>query len=199
MEHYFTNNSELRSEIRSIDYQYDGFLFHFFSDNGVFSKKKIDYGSCSLVETFLEKNEDKINAILDVGCGYGFMGIVLAKILGCNLTLVDVNKRALNLSQENVNKNKINAEILESNVYEKVTKKYDLIITNPPIRAGKKIVLEIVLNAHNYLEEKGCLWVVIRKDQGAKSVIKEMEKIYDINLIKKDRGFYVINAKKKLT
>lgn len=199
MEHYFTNNEALKSELRTINYKYKEYVFSFSSDNGVFSKDKIDYGSRLLVETFLETNKEKVESLLDVGCGYGFMGIVLSKILNCSATLIDVNKRAVHLTKMNIKENKVNAESYVSDVYENVEKKYDLIITNPPIRAGKEIVLNILNNGEEYLSDTGNLWFVIRKNQGAKSISKELENRYIINITKKDKGFYIINAKKKLT
>lgn len=195
MEHYFTNNEALKSELRTIDYKYQDFVFHFNSDNGVFSKNKIDFGSRLLVETILESQEIS-GEILDVGCGYGFMGIVLTKVFQCKATLVDVNKRAVHLTKMNIKENKVEGDAVESNIYENVTNKYDCIITNPPIRAGKKTVLEILLGAEEYLKEEGMLWFVIRKDQGAKSIIKELEQKYKINVVKKEKGFYIITAKK---
>lgn len=199
MEHYFTNNEALKSELRTITYKYKEHVFHFNSDNGVFSKDKIDYGSRLLVETFLEVNEEKVESLLDVGCGYGFMGIVISKILDCSATLIDVNKRAVHLTKMNSKENNVNAESFVSDVYENVTNKYDLIVTNPPIRAGKEIVLKILNDAKEYLSDTGTLWFVIRKNQGAKSTIKELENSYITNINKKDKGFYIINAKKKLT
>ena len=195
LEHYFTNNTELKSELRNIKYNYKTYSFNFYSDNGVFSKSKIDYGSKLLIETFLEKNQDKINHILDIGCGYGFMGIVLSKILNTKVTLVDVNKRAVHLTKMNIKENQVEANAIESNIYENIEGKYDLIITNPPIRAGKKVVLEILKNSKFYLTEQGSLWFVIRKDQGAKSIVKELLEVFDVKLIEKDKGFYIFHAK----
>ena len=199
MEHYFTNNEALKSELRIIDYKYKEHVFHFNSDNGVFSKDKIDFGSRLLIETLLNQNNKDISSILDVGCGYGFMGIVLSKVLNCPTTLIDVNKRAVHLTKMNIKENRVEAASFVSDIYETVTEKYDCIITNPPIRAGKEVVLSILKNAIHYLNEEGMLWFVIRKDQGAKSIKKEIEKIYETNIVKKDKGFYIINAKKKLT
>ncbi len=196
MEHYFTNNEALKSELRTIDYKYKEHVFNFNSDNGVFSKNKIDFGSRLLVETILERKEWNNKEILDVGCGYGFIGIVLAKVLQCKVTLVDVNKRAVHLTKMNIKENKVDAKVIESNIYENIDNQYDCIITNPPIRAGKKVVLEILLGAEKHLKEEGTLWFVIRKDQGAKSIIKELENNYKINIEKKEKGFYIMSAKK---
>lgn len=199
MEHYFTNNEALKSELRIIEYKYKTRAFRFYSDNGVFSKNKIDFGSRLLIESFLEQNEKSVTTLLDVGCGYGFLGITIAKLLNTKTTLIDVNKRALHLAKMNSKENKVNVEVLESNIYENVKENYDCIITNPPIRAGKKVVLNILLNAQEHLKENGTLWFVIRKDQGAKSILKEIEKIYNTIILKKEKGFFIINAKKKLT
>ena len=195
LEHYFTNNKELKSEFRTIKYTYDIYSFTFTSDNGVFSKSKIDFGSKTLIETYLKENKKKVNSILDVGCGYGFMGIVLSKILNVKATLIDVNKRAVHLTEKNIKENKVNAEAIVSDIYETVQNKYDLIITNPPIRAGKQVVYEILNSAKNYLNENGEVWFVIRRDQGAKSTMKALENIYKIELIKKEKGFFIIKAK----
>lgn len=194
MDHYFTSNENLKSEIRHIKYTINGVDFTFISDIGVFSKNKVDYGTKLLIETYL-KNKKGIKNALDVGCGYGIIGIVLGKLLSCEVLMVDVNKRSVHLTERNIKLNKIEAESILSNCYEQVNKKYDLIITNPPIKAGKKIVNEILLGAKKYLNKDGELWCVIRKDAGAKSFIKTMENDYKVEIIKKDKGFYIIKSK----
>ena len=201
MEQYFTNNPDLKSEIRTIIYKYKGHTLNFYSDNGVFSKNKIDFGSNLLLETLFEKykniNNENLN-ILDVGCGYGLLGISMAKILGTKATLCDVNKRALHLAKKNADVNSVSSlvQVIESNVYENITDIYDLIITNPPIRAGKEIVYSILDGARDYLKEGGELWMVIRKDQGAKSTMKHLEENYKCELVEKSKGFYIIKAEK---
>ena len=96
----------------------------FFSDNGVFSKNHLDYGSRLLIETFL-KNESDYENILDLGCGYGLIGISLAKITGKNVTMCDVNKRALHLCERNIKINEVDGKAYESNAYECVKNKYE--------------------------------------------------------------------------
>lgn len=196
LEHYFTNNENLKSEIKEINYEFDNEKFVFLSDNGVFSKDKVDFGSKSLVETFLASTENVSN-VLDVGCGYGFMGITISKMLNCHVDMIDINKRAIHLTKKNIENNKVDCTAFLSNIYENVTNKYDVIITNPPIRAGKKVVLEILEKAKDYLTNHGELWFVIRKDQGAKSIAKLLENSYFCEEICKNKGFYIFKAKKR--
>ena len=90
--------------------------------------------------------------------------------------------------------NSTNINVFESNTYSNIDSKYSCIITNPPIRAGKKVVYDIVMNAKDYLEESGKLFLVIRKEQGAKSLIKDLEKIYDVEILEKKKGFYILKC-----
>lgn len=196
MEHYFTNNENLKSELITIVYKCDDDEFTFFSDNGVFSKKKIDFGSNLLIKTIISKVNKKNIDILDVGCGYGLIGISLAKKLSSHVLMSDINKRALHLTKKNIVINKIDGEVIESNAYENITSTYDLIVTNPPIRAGKKQVYNILDNASNHLNNNGELWFVIRKEQGAKSTIEHLKERYQVNIMEKSKGFYIIMAKK---
>jgi len=195
LEHYFTNNQNLKSELRDINFSFDGINFRFKSDNGVFSKNKIDFASLFLVKTFLSSNKKNIESILDVGCGYGFIGITLSKILNKHVDMVDINKRAIHLCKMNIDINKVDANVEESNIYEKVCNNYDLIITNPPIRAGKSVLMDFLKGGLARLNKDGELWFVISKDQGAKSVKKELEKICTCELIEKSKGFWVLSAK----
>ena len=195
MNQYFVNNNNLKSEEKVINYHYNSFSFTFLSDNGVFSKNKIDYASKLLIETYLKEKHD-IHNFLDVGCGYGFLSIVLSKVLNIKGLGIDINKRALKLAKKNNTLNESLVTYIESDIYNKVNDKYDLIITNPPIRAGKNIVLTILKDASKYLNEEGELWFVINKNQGAKSIIKEINSLYKIEIKEKSNGFYIFLAKK---
>ena len=199
MEHYFTNPENLKSEIRCIKFSLDAYDFMFKSDNGVFSKNRIDYASLFLVKTFLATNKKEVNSILDIGCGYGFIGITLSKILNKHVDMIDINKRAVHLCKMNIEENKVDCTCVEGNIYEGVDKKYDLIITNPPIRAGKKVLMEFLEGGLARLNKDGELWFVISKDQGAKSVKKVLEKSSSCEIIEKSKGFWVISAKNLLT
>lgn len=194
MEHYFTNNENLKSNFRTIIYKHDDITLKFTSDLGVFSKDKVDFGSNLLIDTYFNHGRENIT-LLDVGCGYGIIGIVLAKIMNTKSTLIDVNKRALHLSEMNIKNIGVDAKTFESNIYENVTDKYDVIITNPPIRTGKQTVLKFLVGAKKHLNKDGELWFVIRKDQGAKSIIEYLKDFYTIEILEKSKGFFIIRAK----
>lgn len=196
LEHYFTNNDNLKSEIRELSYNIQNSNFKFLSDNGVFAKNKIDYASSFLVTTFLNKHADISGAtLLDVGCGYGFIGIVISKLRKVKADLIDINKRALHLCEQNIKINKVQCQAYLSDCYESVNDKYDYIITNPPIRAGKKVIEKILQEAKKHLHDDGELWFVINKDQGAKSMQKLLAKEYNIEVVDKSKGFFVFCAK----
>lgn len=193
---YFENNQNLESNINKISYYFKGIKLDFLSDNGVFSKKQIDFGSSLLLKT-IELEQAK--TVLDVGCGYGTIGLVIAKSSpNVLVNMVDVNLRAIDLAKQNMYNNNIkNTEIFVSNIYENVTKKYDVIVSNPPIRAGKKVVHGISLGAYEHLNEGGSYWCVIQKKQGAESLYKALANVFFIvEVVQKDKGYWIIKALK---
>lgn len=194
MSQYFENDKNIKSQLKKINYLIFNKNFTFYTDNGVFAKNGVDYGSKLLLETIVDSSF-LYHSILDVGCGYGTLGIILNKVYNCPTTMIDINKRALHLARRNILENKCNdILIFESDAYAKIEDKYDLIITNPPIHAGKKKVYEILLEAKNYLTENGKLFFVIHKDQGAKSVIRDLSEKYKIEVLRKEKGFFIILA-----
>ena len=194
MEHYFTNNENLKSDFRTIIYKYGDETLEFTSDLGVFSKDKVDFGSRLLMETYFKHGRKGVK-LLDVGCGYGVMGISISKIMNTESTLIDVNRRAVHLSKMNIKANKVNAVAFESDIYSNVTEKYDVIITNPPIRTGKQTVMKFLTGAKEHLAENGELWIVMRKDQGAKSAMEKLKDMYNLEVLEKSKGFFIIVAK----
>ena len=197
MTQYFENNDRLKNNRESHQVIIKDQRYTFITDNGVFSKRGLDFGTRTLLETI---PLDRINGnVLDVGCGYGFMGVSLAKIKNAHVTMCDVNKRALHLAEKNALENGVSnsVKVIESDIYQNITDIYDLIITNPPIRAGKNVVYGILDGARDRLKAKGELWFVIRKDQGAKSTIKHVEENYDVEVVTKSKGFYIVKATKR--
>lgn len=193
MGQYFTNDDNLKSCIKKLDCFLLGKKMTFYTDNGVFSKDGVDFGSRLLLETIC--NEDLGESILDVGCGYGVLGLTLNKVKGCKVTMCDVNRRALHLTSRNCKENEcVSVSVVESDCYSNIEGKFSSIITNPPIRAGKKIVYGILTNARNYLIDGGKLFFVVRKEQGAKSIISDMSKLYNVEVLERKKGFFIIKC-----
>lgn len=193
MGQYFTNDNSIPSKLVKTKAVVLNNSFIFYTDNGVFSKDGLDFGSRLLLENIplTEIGE----SLLDVGCGYGVFGIILNKILGVKVTMCDVNRRALHLAEKNIKENKCSdCSVIESNCYQNINSKYSTIITNPPIRAGKEVVYEILEGAKDYLLPGGRLFFVVRKEQGAKSIISDMQKIYNVEVLERKKGFFIIKC-----
>ena len=193
MGQYFTNDNSIPSKLVKTRAVVLNNSFIFYTDNGVFSKDGLDFGSRLLLENIplTEIGE----SLLDVGCGYGVFGIILNKILGVKVTMCDVNRRALHLAEKNIKENKCSdCSVIESNCYQNINSKYSTIITNPPIRAGKKVVYEILEGAKDYLLPGGRLFFVVRKEQGAKSIISDMQIIYNVEVLERKKGFFIIKC-----
>lgn len=196
---YFATDPNVKHDERIVDYHLDNIDLKFTTDAGVFSKLRIDYGSSVLIKVMKEQSFPSVG-ILDVGCGYGPIGLFAAKFWPHQeIDMVDVNKRALNLAKRNAKLNEItNVNIFASNGYEQVDKKYGLIVTNPPVRAGKKVVDQIIANAKSHLVENGLLLVVLQKKQGAPSAKKLMTKTYsNCEILKRDKGYYILASRNK--
>lgn len=198
-DHYYTSNPNSKSNPEKFTTSLLGHSFEFTTDSGVFSKDKIDYGSKVLIEAVVDSELIK-GDLLDMGCGYGPIGISLAnKFKDKTIHMVDVNERALDLARGNALDNKVeNVEIYQSSTFEEVKKdNFAGVITNPPIRAGKKVVHEILEDSYNYLKDGGQLFVVIQKKQGAPSAKKKMEEVFDnVERIVLDNGYWVLMSQK---
>jgi len=201
MSHYFTNDENQKSNEQEFQTGILGQKFKFITDIGVFSKGELDDASRFLIETVapvLPKGD-----VLDVGCGYGAIGISLAS-LNPELTvhMVDINLRATNLALRNAENNGIsNIQIYESDLYQQVEKKdFTTIVSNPPIRAGKKVVHDILAGAFDYLIEGGTLTIVIGKQHGAASAEKKMEEVFgNVERLDRKKGFWILQSTKITT
>ncbi|ALV22286.1 MULTISPECIES: class I SAM-dependent methyltransferase [Carnobacterium] len=199
-DHYFTNKPSAASEHSAWTYELRGQTFKFVTDLGVFSKKTVDFGSRLLVET-LDLTSLVEGDILDVGCGYGPIGLAFAKEASeRTVEMVDVNERALGLAKQNASNNRIgNVSIHISDIYEQVAQKeFAAVVSNPPIRAGKSVVHGILTGAYDYLKKDGILMIVIQKKQGAPSAKAKMEETFgNAEVISKDKGYWIIQSVKR--
>lgn len=199
MEHYFTNSPKVKSQRREIEFKLFNENFKFITDNGVFSKDKLDLGSKILIESFFKSNTNDDISILDIGCGYGVISVIIKKILKLpKITLSDVNKRAIELAVENLKLNDIkDFNIVISDLFEKIKGSFDIIISNPPIRAGKNTIFKLYEDSYNYLNKSGNFYCVIMTKHGAKSTEKKLKEIFDkVECINIEKGYRVYKATK---
>lgn len=196
MSHYFENDENVKSCVKSIDIYFKDKYFKFASDNGVFSKDGVDVGSKLLVETYVAYGRK--GRVLDVGSGIGVIGIMISKFNNCEVDMLEINKRAVSLCEKNIFDNELDkCRVFESDVYEKADGVYDAVVSNPPIRAGKSVVFEILEKAKEHLVDNGELWVVIRKKQGADSAKKKLMDVYgNCEVVNKDKGFCILKSVK---
>ena len=189
MSHYFINDDSLKDKEKIIHSEIQGV--------NLSSKDKIDYGTKLLLNSI--DIDDMKGDVLDLGCGIGVIGITIKSKNNLVLVdMVDVNERGINLSKYNMKLNGVNTNIFISDVYSNINKKYDYIITNPPIRAGKEVVRKFLFGGYDYLNDNGMLYFVMRKDHGVKSMIKELESKYNVTIVNKDKGFYIVSLTKHL-
>lgn len=193
---YYEDNRDLAHDVQELSVELLGLPLHFLTDAGVFSKNAIDYGSRVLLDNF---QPEGAKTLLDVGCGYGTLALTLAKKYGLKATLVDVNSRALDLAKKNTDKNNIEVNgIFLSNIYDNVEGKFDAVISNPPIRAGKEVVHTILSDAYEHLNDDGHLTIVIQKKQGAPSAQKKMKDVFgNCEIVAKDKGYYILRSYKE--
>ena len=192
---YYAENPDAAHDIHELRVELLGEKMTFLTDAGVFSKKMVDFGSQLLLKC-LEVNQGE--TVLDVGCGYGPLGLSLVKAYGVQATMVDINNRALDLARQNAERNKVEATIFQSNIYEQVEGQFDHVISNPPIRAGKQVVHEIIEKSKDFLEIGGDLTIVIQKKQGAPSAKSKMEDVFgNCEILKKDKGYYILRSVKE--
>ena len=198
MSHYFQNDPNLASNLQKISFDIDGLHVSLWTDNGVFSKSRVDEGSFAFLKVLLPLGLS--GKILDLGCGYGTIGLTIALASPeASITLADINTRALALCEKNAQELGLSQRvtILQSDIYEKIEGHFDSIVVNPPIRAGKRVTYAMYEGAKQRLIDGGSLFIVIRKAQGAPSASKYIEELFgNITLLKRDKGYYIYQAKK---
>ena len=191
-EYYYTNNPTSEHEERHFTSVFMGRTLAFETDAGVFSKQHIDPGSEILCKSLPELH----GRVLDMGCGWGAMTVMaLARFPALDVTMADVNERALDLAVRNVQKNGMQAKAVLSDGFERVEGEFDTVMTNPPIRAGKAVIYRMFEDAKAHLAEGGRLFLVIRKQQGAPSALKYLSTLFvSAEVIEKSGGYWVIRC-----
>ena len=195
MEHYYSNSPKVTSKELTIQAKLRDREWTFTSDAGVFSKTGIDFGTRLLIET-VEVTDGY--TILDLGCGYGVVGIVLgAETSRGTITFADINERAVMLARKNCQRHRItNASFFVSDGFQELPgQKFQHIVLNPPIRAGKAKIYSLFNDAADYLEPAGVFWIVIHKKHGADSAIKKLETLYkSVKIVNKKSGYQIIRV-----
>jgi len=196
-EHYYSNQPTAAHDRKMLEVELRGKKLKLMTDTGVFSKGAIDFGSRLLIET-IEIAADA--NVLDIGCGYGPIGLSAALLAPQGrVTMADVNERALALAAENARLNGIrNVQIVISDLFQELSgMAFSVIVSNPPIRAGKQIVHRLFEDAYAHLVDNGELWIVIQKKQGAPSAVEKLEQLFgDVKEITRSKGYWIIKAKK---
>lgn len=196
-DHYYTQRPAAEHEEATFTAKLRGMDFTFTTDAGVFSRERVDFGSLLLIEAM---QIDPTDTVLDMGCGYGPIGAVAARLAHQGYVyMVDVNERAAALARRNLRANKImNADVRVGDALEPVRGiAFDTILTNPPIRAGKAVIYRMVDEAHEALKPGGSLWVVIQNKQGAPSMKKKLQERFG-NVLDVDRkaGYHIYQSVK---
>ena len=196
--HYYSRTQDgIESNPSQYKFNFRDHSFVFNTDNGVFSKDYIDYGSFAMLKAFIPNAIEL--PILDMGAGYGPIGIVVSALYNKKAIMCEINERAYSLALKNIKANNSIAEVYNSNLYEKVEgMQFSSIITNPPIRAGKETVFKIYDGALTHLATGGELWVVIQKKQGAPSSKEHLESLFgNCEIITRDKGYYILKSVKR--
>ena len=197
MSHYFTTD-ETAHDYREIEYTFKNTVYNFKTDRGVFSKDQIDYGTRVLIHGVFSDNEQGGASLIDMGAGYGPVGIILGKVLNVQPVMVEVNEDAISLLNDNIAKNQISAKVLSREDYDGTDAGAELYVTNPPFRAGKDVVTDIIEDGFNRLETAGKFYMVVQKKQGMKSYKKLIEQLFgNVEVLLKEKGYYVLKGIKR--
>ena len=196
MAHYFTDNRNLEENRKEHSFRFSGHLYTFVTDNGVFSKTGVDRGTEILLQACL--NQIRPGTALDLGCGYGVVSVVLGSLNpDVKMSAVDINPRAVELTELNCARNNVSCRAYVSDGFSEINGSFMQILTNPPIRAGKKVIYTMFEDAFTHLKDAGSLFVVIRRKQGAESALKKLDEVFgNCEVIARDKGYWVLKSTK---
>ena len=191
-EHYYTENPQSAHDEWQVEFTALGNSLRFTTDAGVFSRDGLDKGTALLLNALPPLS----GRVLDLGCGWGAVGVALgAKYPGLDIVMTDINARAVDLARRNLVANGVHAKVVQGDGFAAVEGKFDAIVTNPPIRAGKAVIYGLFDTARDFLNPGGSLYIVIRKQQGAPSALRHLQEQYKTaEVVDRGGGFWVIRA-----
>jgi len=192
-DHYYTETPLSEHDERRVSLRALGNDLTFITDAGVFSRDGLDRGT----EVLLNALPPLSGRVLDLGCGWGVVGVALGRRWpALDIVMTDINTRAVALARRNLAENGVKATVLQGDGFAPVEGRFDAIVTNPPIRAGKAVVYGLFAQARDYLKPDGALYAVIRKQQGAPSALKYLKEIYaTAETVARGSGFHVLRAR----
>lgn len=194
-DHYYTAAPASAHKPASVSFAYRGHELRFDTDSGVFSRTEIDRGTAVLLSALPDGLSGRV---LDMGCGYGVIGIAVGRAYpACDVTMADINERACALAAANARQNGVTARVMQSDGYAALGgARFDLILQNPPIRAGKAVIYAMFAAAARRLNDGGSLWLVIRKQQGAPSALTYLRTLFaDVQIVDREAGYWIFCCK----
>lgn len=197
-EQYYTRSPAAPSSPVMCGMPYRGLEMSFMTDAGVFSKGETDKGTALLLDSLPETLSGKV---LDLGCGWGAVGIAVNKKWpDTSVTMTDVNRRALELARGNADRNGVRVRCAESDGFTALSnEEFDWILLNPPIRAGKKVTERLYAEAAEHLAPGGVLMMVIRRQQGAESCMRHLKTLFEkVEKAARSAGYWVLRAEEPI-
>lgn len=195
--HYFAAHPKSKMKLGIIRTYLRGKSFEFLTSSGVFSKERVDLGTRLLIESMVLPEE---GYVLDVGCGYGAVGIAAATFNpDLRVVMVDTNERAVWLAKQNIEVNHVeNAEVRRGYLYEPVkVSTFDCILSNPPVSAGMATVKAIITEAPKHMTSKALFQMVIRSKIGGKRLLMIFEEaLGNVAVLARKSGYRVLVAEK---
>ena len=195
MNHYFIYDANQKSHERSIKFSILNQEITLISDVGVFSNKAMDRGSLFFIKVLLSQSLS--GKVLDLGCGYGAIGVTLKFFLKdkIDLTCSDINPKCVELTSRNLRQYDLDGKCSLSDGYLLLNGTFDFILFNPPISVGKEKIYSLYKDSKEHLNEKGKLYLVIRKDKGAYSHMEYLKTLFSsVEIVDKEKGYFVIEC-----
>lgn len=197
-DHYFAAHPKSKLKLGIVRTNLRGKPFEFLTSSGVFSKRRVDLGTRLLIESMVLPGK---GCVLDVGCGYGAVGIAVATFNAhLNVIMVDMNERAVWLARQNIELNDVgNAEVRHGYLYEPVKDlSFNLVLSNPPVRAGMETVKAIIVEAPGYMADKALFKMVIKSKIGGKRLRTILEEAFgNSEILARKSGYRVFTSEKQ--